>query len=198
LASRAVADWPFLQTLFVAYRAGNSGAARQVFGPLLACLTAFFRMRTGSNEDAADLAQACLLKLHFARDRYDPERSFKTWVFTVASRCLIDHWRSGKNHLKMDSLDGEGDAPELASPELPHDLRLEFNEELTLALGTLKPIDRTIVYLYGVEGLAMAEVAKTVGLSEAAVKVRAHRSYVKLRRLLTSVGGLLLTWWGWR
>lgn len=155
-------------------------------------------MRTGSNEDAADLAQACLLKLHFARDRYDPERSFKTWVFTVASRCLIDHWRSGKNHLKMDSLDGEGDAPELASPELPHDLRLEFNEELTLALGTLKPIDRTIVYLYGVEGLAMAEVAKTVGLSEAAVKVRAHRSYVKLRRLLTSVGGLLLTWWGWR
>ncbi len=41
-----------------------------------------------------------------------------------------------------------------------------------------------IVYLYAVEGLSMAEIATATGFTEAAVKVRAHRSYLQLRDLL--------------
>ncbi len=64
------------------------------------------------------------------------------------------------------------------------DLKLELTEDINQALLHLKPIDRSIVYLYGVEGFSMAEIAKTLSLTEGAVKLRAHRAYAELRKLL--------------
>ena len=178
--SGARPTWATLTDWLLAYRSGDAAKARPLFEALTPVLRRYFLVRTGSREDADDLTQACLLKLHFARDRYDAEKALKTWVFTVASRCLIDHWRGGRAAAGRVDED-PGEAPAGA---LPVDVKLEYSEELAAALGQLKPVDRTIVYLYGVEELSMAEIARTVGLSEGATKVRAHRSYVKLRQLL--------------
>lgn len=176
-------DWDSLRTTFLAYRKGDQAAARLVFGEVEKALRGFYRARLGASSiEADDLTQICLLKLHFARDRFDGGQSLKTWVFTIATRCLIDHWRKQGTRAEG-SLDGElgEDIPE---QNLPHDLKVEYHEGLEKAMATLKPTDRSIVYLYGVEGLSMQEIADTVGLTEGAVKVRAHRSYVKLREAL--------------
>lgn len=176
-------DWDQLRVTFEAYRRGDQAAARAVFGEIERAVHGFYRARLGGGSpEVEDLTQVCLLKIHFGRDRFDATQSLKTWVFTIASRCLVDHWRKlGKR--QEASLDGEL-AEEIPEENLALDLRLEYHEGLERALSTLKPTDRSIVYLYGVEGLSMQEIAGAVGLSEGAVKVRAHRSYVKLREEL--------------
>lgn len=176
-------DWDQLRDSFLAYRRGDQAAARLVFGEIELAVKGFYRARMGAGTpEADDLTQICLLKLHFSRDRFDPEQSLKTWVFTIASRCLIDHWRKLGARPEA-ALDREL-FEEIPEQNLQHDLKFEFQEGLEKALNALKPTDRSIVYLYGVEGLSMAEIAQAVGLSEGAVKVRAHRSYVKLRERL--------------
>ena len=76
--------------------------------------------------------------------------------------------------------------------ELDPSLKVELHGDLNAALETLKPIDRSIVYLYGVEGLSMAEIAASIGITEAAAKLRAHRAYRELRKILVVVLAVLV------
>jgi RNA polymerase sigma factor (sigma-70 family) len=176
-------DWDQLRATFLAYRQGDKAATRAVFAELELAVKGYYRARMGpSTPEVEDLTQICLLKLHFNRDRFDGTQSLKAWVFTIASRCLIDHWR--KLGARPEAQADREIFEEIAETSLPHHLQLEYGEALEKALTALKPTDRSIVYLYGVEGLSMAEIAEAVGLSEGAVKVRAHRSYVKLRERL--------------
>lgn len=80
-------------------------------------------------------------------------------------------------------IDDDGEETLLA-PELGPDLKIQFNHDLMKAMDTLKPIERQIVYLHGAEGFSMAEIAVAIGLTENAVKLRAHRAYASLRKIL--------------
>lgn len=188
-------DWSALQALFERYRSGDPHAARCLFTELTRRLRGFFRIRVGSDEAVTDLAQAAALKIHFARDRFDSSRSLKAWVFTIAERCLIDHFRhfrhSGRRNDSLSAAEGalegadsEGRPLELPAAGASAEAKLSLTQELGQALAALLPIDQTIVYLYGVEELSMAEIAAAVGMTEGAVKVRAHRSYQRLRARL--------------
>ena len=44
-------------------------------------------------EDAEDLTQETFVRMFRALDRYDPERPFTAWLFTIATRLAIDHLR---------------------------------------------------------------------------------------------------------
>ena len=55
------------------------------------------------------------------------------------------------------------------------------------ALAQLPDAQREAILLHRFEGLSFAEIAEHVGLTESAVKVRAHRGYERLRELLKGV-----------
>lgn len=173
-------SWDSAVAHFLSYR--NTGSVENyeaLYQTLLPVLNRYFFSRTRSQETAEDLTQATLLKIHFSRDRFDPSQSFKTWLFTIASRTLIDLWRSHPAEREIDTGESESiaDSTDLEGAVINQ-------VDLNVALKELKPIDSTIVYLYGVEGLSMAEIAKSLGMSENAVKLRAHRSYKRLRELI--------------
>ena len=44
----------------------------------------------GNREDAEDAAQETFMRAFRAIKKYDPERPFKTWLLTIASRYCID------------------------------------------------------------------------------------------------------------
>jgi RNA polymerase sigma-70 factor, ECF subfamily len=186
--------WNQLQKDYVGYLAGDAQITGSLFTEISKILMPFFKLRVRSSETSEDLVQVTLLKIHFARDRYDAQAgSLKTWVFTIANRCLIDHWRGSKEEISHNDQLLEGDALSgVPSAELDMALKFEFNKDLNQALNLLKPNDRSIVYLYAVEGFSMAEIADLLGLTEAAVKVRAHRSYIELRKQLTLLSILIV------
>ena len=60
-------------------------------------LLAYFRRRVG-RDAAEDLAQETFVRSWSSLSRFDSNRSFSTWLFTIASRLATDHYRAnGKN-----------------------------------------------------------------------------------------------------
>ena len=57
-------------------------------------------------------------------------------------------------------------------------------KRLRAALETLAPAQRDAIVLHWFEGLSFPEIAQILGVSESALKVRAHRGYAQLRALL--------------
>ena len=184
-------DWNELQSLFALYIQSDPAATRTVFEQIHRAVEGFFWQRVQNAQVAEDLAQATLLKIHLSRDRFNNKQTLKAWVFAIARNCLIDHWRGASHESDWDSTD-ENDARQVPTTDIPLDLRFELNHDLTKSLQTLKPIERQIVYLYGVEGLSMAEIGAVLGLTETAVKLRAYRSYKTLREELGALAQILL------
>lgn len=187
--SRNHANWDHLQILFPNYLQGDVTASRDLFSELMRVIEAYFKARIQSDTEVDDLVQATLLKIHFSRDRFQQNLSLKTWVFTIASRTLIDHWRGLETDLHEPKNDREADdlnaaIEALPSPLLDPSTKVELHHDLNKSLKKLKPMDRSIVYLYGVEGLSMAEIAQVLDITESAAKLRAHRAYKELRSSL--------------
>lgn len=192
--------WDSLEKLFPSYLQGDAEATRQLFSAILRAIQGYFHVRLSSSQDAEDLSQATLLKIHFARDRFDPQQRLKTWVFTIASRTLIDHWRGHASDQELFELAGsEGDdesgagLEQFASEWLDPARKTELHRDINQALAKLKPMERSIVYLYGVEGLSMAEIGLALSITEGAAKLRAHRAYQELRKFLAFLA-VLLPW----
>jgi RNA polymerase sigma-70 factor (ECF subfamily) len=63
-----------------------------------------------------------------------------------------------------------------------------LEKAVRVALAQLPVQQREAIILHRFEGFSFSEIAETLGLTESAVKVRAHRGYVRLRRLLAHLG----------
>lgn len=164
-----------------AYVAGDSAAFRVIFeryAPLL--LRAMLR-ELYVREEASDLVQQTFLQLHRARADFDASQKLKPWVFTIAMNLKREYFRRKKRRPER-SLDGEA-LSEPAVGALGAD-RVEAQRTLARVLATLPADQREVIELHWFDGLEFPEVAQVVGASVNAVKVRAHRGYVRLRAAL--------------
>jgi RNA polymerase sigma-70 factor, ECF subfamily len=53
----------------------------------------YLNRRTGSREEAEDLLQDVFLIVHRSLREYQPSWRFSTWIFTIANRLAVSHWR---------------------------------------------------------------------------------------------------------
>lgn len=179
-------QWLRAQELFSAYLSGDVSAVNELFSSLGRIVRGFFIARTRSDSDSDDLTQATLLKIHLARESFDSRLSLKTWVFTIAHRTLIDHWRKRSRldtHETLDSSEGTAEYAD-TSGGIELSSLIPLRAVLEKSLETLKPSDRTIVYLGVMEGLSMAELAVVMNSTEGAIKVKLHRLLKGLRAFL--------------
>jgi RNA polymerase sigma-70 factor (ECF subfamily) len=156
---------------------GDKAAYDGLLREVAALLRGYFGSRAESNESAEDLVQETLISIHRARHTYLTGRPFAPWMYAIARRRLADHWRTRSRVIPTDALDETldwVDKPDRAEPEAADRMR----ETLSL----LPENQRRVVELLKVSGLSIKETAKQLDISEAAVKVTAHRAYVKLRK----------------
>lgn len=132
---------------------------------------------------AEDLAQEVFVRAFRKLSTYDPERPFKSWLFKIAHNRAIDHLRLKKPELvdlEASSTDGESswevlEAPETESPDRRME-SAEMGRELESALAGLRPNYREILLLRFGGELAYHEIADTLGITMASVKVQLHRA----------------------
>ena len=164
-----------------AYVAGDAAAFRIIFerySPLL--LRAMLR-ELHVREEANDLVQQAFLQLHRARADFDPEQKLKPWVFTIAMNLKREYFRRKKRRPER-SLEAETTLePSVAALGAA---RVDARHTLARVLGDLPADQREVIELHWFDGLEFPEVAQVVGASVSAVKVRAHRGYVRLRQAL--------------
>ena len=151
---------------------------RQVFGTLYERYAArvyrYARMRTGSDTIAEDILSETMLGALEALDRFNPRRgSFASWLFTIATRRIIDRQRRDSRFRDLLARAWEPDATE--DDALTTLIRRADAARLRAKLADLPDDDRELILLrYGAE-LTSAEIGSVVGKSAGAVRIRLMR-----------------------
>lgn len=133
----------------------------------------------GERSEAEDAAQEAFLRAYLNLTRYDPARSFKTWLLSIASNYCIDRLR--RRRLQWMSLDDEPVADRLSlhsddpEPE-PATLNKEQSAAIQVLLNDLSPDYRAVVVLRYWYDYSYAEIADIMDTTESAVKSRLFRA----------------------
>ena len=164
----------------VAAQRGDAASYKLLLETLLPEIRKFAVRRLRDLAAAEDVVQNVLLSLHRARHTYRPERSFEPWFWAIARNALIDALRSRRVRAVREVPLEEA----LDSAEAEPERSLAISPELQRALESIPAAQRQAVELVQIEGLSVSEAALRAGTTPGALKVRAHRGYRALRRLL--------------
>lgn len=171
-----------------------------------------FLIRLVRDETAVDdLVQLTLLKAHLARGRFalqggDPDGAVQGWYFAICRNVAMDHLRNryrGKNRIANQPSDGSDPMVDLADTE-PNVEELgqaaeredAIIDRVRAAIDRLPAGQREVVVLHKLRGMSMAEIAERLAVREGAVRVRAHRAYKTLARMLSrgQIDVVAFTW----
>lgn len=132
--------------------------------------------RTGNEADAQDLTAQVFLEVLEGLHRYHDRGNFAAWLFTIARRRAIDHYR-GRSSLPLDDTpDPRGD-----NDPLSHVIEHEALDRLTGLIAQLDDNQRDLLRLRFAAGLTFGQIGIMLGRSEAAVKMAVHRLLDQLR-----------------
>jgi RNA polymerase sigma-70 factor, ECF subfamily len=132
----------------------------------------------GDRETTEDLTQLTFERALRAWPRFDPRRaSESTWLLSIASNALIDHYRRGAR--VFEELDDRA-LPRVSGPEE----RFAGSPELVSALAQLAEREREVLALRYGGDLSGPEIAELLGLSVANVQQISSRALRRLRELL--------------
>ena len=137
----------------------------------------------GNAGDAEDAAQETFWRAYQAIKRYDPTRSFITWLLSIAAHYCIDQQRRRRlPTLDLDVLPEE-DVPD-HDPNPEHEVgRIEETEAMQRLLSNLNSQDRAAIVLRYWYDFSEDEISQSLSISVSAVKSRLFRA----RRLLAEV-----------
>ena len=139
---------------------------------LFACL---MRM-TGDYYLAGDIMQESFTRY---LERYEGQAPNASLLFTIARNALFDHSRNRKRnvHLSEDPIDGSG------SQEYDLMIKQEYRQVIG-AMQKLEKNERDILALAISDGLSYRDIASIVDISVENVKVKVHRTRLKLKKIL--------------
>src|SRR5262252_4613353 len=179
---------PSDETLMAAYVSGERRAFETLFARLAPRLHRFFRRSFQAEATADDLLQQTFLKLHRARATYDPAMRVAPWAFAIAARVRLDELRRRKRLAEDGDEETWARADEqqaiAAHAEQGAALDSDRAELVRRAVDALPESQRVVVHLNRFEGMTFAEIARVLGTSEGAIKLRAFRAYGALRAKL--------------
>lgn len=144
----------------------------------------------GRAEDAEDACGETFVRAERSRDRYDPNRPFTQWIFSIAARVAIDRGRRRSLETRLfDSLEGapKGWEPtEAAASPLETALARERQLSVRTAIAELAERDRAVLSMKYYADLSYDEIGEALGLSRAHVGTLIFRAKHRLRRRLAS------------
>jgi RNA polymerase sigma-70 factor (ECF subfamily) len=173
-------------------RAGDQAAFAALVGCYAKPVHHLCLRMLGDAGDAEDAAQETFLRAYLQIRTFDPTRSFKTWLMSIASHYCIDRLRRKRTTLL--SLDDEplvqvlGLHSPLRSPEEMAVIS-EQARRVQRALTRLPAETRAVVTLRYWGEYTCEEIAETTGASVNAVKSRLHRARTALAGLLGQEDG---------
>jgi RNA polymerase sigma-70 factor (ECF subfamily) len=142
----------------------------------------YLRARSGSDEDAADLAQQVFLRALDAIPNYH-ERGlpFAAWLFRIARNLVIDGQRARRiTTVDLHAVEHLTHAPGNHTPEVIY-LHEEELTQLRSLLASLEPSKRELLELRFAAELSTREIAAVVGKREAAVRKQISRTLHTLK-----------------
>ncbi|MCB1126411.1 MAG: sigma-70 family RNA polymerase sigma factor [Verrucomicrobiae bacterium] len=145
----------------------------------------YLRRFVGNPHDAEDLTQDTFLKAWRGMARFQTTRAFIPWLFTIARRTALNHFRARRPHEEFTE-------QTLAAPagEVPDRVteQADLANSIWRHARRLKPRQREALWLHYGEGLDVEEVARVMRTTRICVRVLLHRGRNELRRRLEGTG----------
>jgi RNA polymerase sigma-70 factor, ECF subfamily len=134
----------------------------------------------GDAQEAEDAAQESFWRAYQALHRYDPQRSFITWLLSIAAHYCIDQQR--RRRLPTFSIDliTEEIVPDKSPNPEAVAAQSEQDRMLHELMAQMKPQDRAALVLRYWYDFSDAEISQALSLSVSAVKSRLHRARLQL------------------
>lgn len=166
-----------LSTLLRSAQAGDQNAYTEFLLSATTLLRKYLSRKVFQQDLVEDVLQETLLAIHKARHTFIEGKKIGPWMYTIANYKAIDCIRSVSSRKldyfsydEFDELAQENEEQEFSSADLQE------------ALEALPEQQCKIIQLLKIDGFSVKEVAQRLNLSEANVKVIAHRGYSSLKR----------------
>ena len=134
-------------------------------------------------EDARDVTQTVFLKVIENLDSYNSNYKFFSWIYRIALNESINFLKKQNRH---DPLEREP-ASDANTPDEQIGAD-QMNENMQLALMTIKPEYRTVLVLKHFVDCSYLEISQILDLPEKKVKSRLYTGRQLLRQALTTRG----------
>lgn len=140
-----------------------------------------FKMLRNDEAKAQDFTQDVFIKVIEKAHQFDPDKSFKTWIFTVAANHCKNYFRSNQQMLDIDS--PTISIANLDSVEDNYD-QSEFRKKLNIEVDKMSCNFKVTFILRYFEGLKLKEIAEIMDCPVGTVKSRLnHVTQVLAKRL---------------
>lgn len=178
------------------YLRGDEGAFELLVRRYVPPIHRFLARLAGDSHIAEDLAQETFVKVWRHLKKFDLNKSFKTWIFTIAKNAATDFFRK-KLPVAVSTIESEEQEGFLLEhvqderPLAPEILeRQDIAREISDALATVNASTRTIILLHDAEGLTFQEIAEVLGEPMNTVKSRYRRGVFILRKSLNKLNNM--------
>jgi RNA polymerase sigma-70 factor (ECF subfamily) len=156
--------------------AGTRGSFEELVCRYSPRLFHFLRHRLSTDQDIEDLIQETFLKAYRNIDRYNPDYKFSTWMYTVAVRLAISHFRANKpkdlssipNHLPPDP-------QEIVTAR-------EQSQKMWSCAKSLRNKQYEVLWLRYMEDLSVKEIAVVMNRTHVQIRVLLHRARLNLAK----------------
>ncbi len=175
------------EQIMLEVRSGNVGKLEVLFDRYSRALFRYFVRLTSDQAWSEDLVQEVFFRILKYRHTYQPELSFRAWMYQVGRNVWVDQASRRKGEVALPE-----DAGEIGSAELPADRQAQNREEAALlrrALASLPPEKREVLVMSRYQELKYDEIAAVLKCEVGTVKVRVYRALRELGDRFFALGG---------
>ena len=180
------------EQLVAEYLSGNKTIFDEIVNRYLKSIYNFSYRLVGNDKEAEDITQEIFLKIWKNIKKFDTNKSFKTWIFTIAKNTTIDYLRKKKeiplsafdtdegNNLVTDNLVDEELKPDEVFALSQNKIKVErVMDELTI-------IQKQVIILKYMDEFSLSEISMILKVPVDTVKSHHRRAIKKMEKILSA------------
>jgi len=179
--TRRDADDGLDSELIARWKSGDERAASALVARHASALTRF-AVAQGERNEVDELVQDTFVRAFNSLDGFRGESSFRTWLFTIERRLLVDRRRAEKR--RRDRVEIQEDDASTEYDALDGVVANETERRMRQAMSRLSPTQKEVFTLRVAEGLSYKEIAAAVGTTEGAARVHYHNAMRAVKEFL--------------
>jgi len=177
------------EQLITNYLKGDEQSLESLIKRYLRLIYGFVYRHVGNTQEAEDITQEVFLKVWRNLKKFDKQKSFKSWVFTIAKNSSLDSIKKKKPILfsEFENTNGKNTfVDNLKDLSLLPDKIVEManaKDVINLAMKKLSVKYRLVLSLYYDDLLNFREIAEMLGEPLNTIKSRHRRGLIFLKKI---------------
>jgi RNA polymerase sigma-70 factor (ECF subfamily) len=177
------------ENIIIEYLNGNKEAFTKIVNRYLKIIYNFVYRLVGNDKIAEDISQEVFLRVWKNIKKFDLEKNFKTWIFSIAKNTAIDYLRKRKD-VPISAFDNDNDEGNFIEDTLT-DEELRPNEIFALSenkihieeiMNELTITQKQVILLKYMNEMPLSEVAEVIKIPLDTAKSHHRRAIMKMRK----------------